>query len=102
MPGLKEFSFFKDCRYEQLQKSQANFVFFGFGGMDQHTKNYTEEKFISEYVKLIKQTQNLPTKPMIFLMVPTFTCKHKIIMENSTDFINEPSKCTKEQSKDLH
>ena len=69
--------------------------------MDSHTKNYKEQTFIDEYVKLIGETQNLPSKPMVFLMVPTFTCKHQLMMQNTKDFINDPSKCGKEQSADM-
>lgn len=46
----------------------------GFGSMDQALKNYTEENFISSYLEYIKKVQELPSKPMVFLMVPVFTC----------------------------
>jgi len=30
--------------------------------------------FIENYIKLIKDTQALPSKPLVFLMVPVFDC----------------------------
>lgn len=72
----KHQSFMDDCRYEMLQKSLPNFVFLSFGSMDVHLKKYTEEKFVDAYVKLIKETQKMPTRPMVFLMVPVSTCRH--------------------------
>jgi hypothetical protein len=46
--------------------------------MDVHLKNYNEQKFMESYVKLIKKTQNLSTRPMVFLMVPVSTCQNKL------------------------
>ena len=73
--------------------------------MDSHLKNFTEEKFIQSYVQLIKETQNLPSRPLVFLMVPTFTCQHALRLEGNpdmvSDFIGNPSECTKEQSRDM-
>ena len=68
----------EDCRYEQLQKSMPHFVFMAFGSVDSHMKNYTEQNFIEAYVNLIKQTQLLPSKPTVFLMVPIATCQHQL------------------------
>lgn len=50
IPGVKFHSFYDNCRYEQLKKSMPNFVFFAFGAMDSHLKNFTNEKFIDAYV----------------------------------------------------
>jgi hypothetical protein len=72
------FSFEDDCRNEMLMKSLPNFVFLSFGSMDVHLKNYNEQKFMESYVKLIKKTQNLSTRPMVFLMVPVSTCQNKL------------------------
>lgn len=99
-PGVKFQSFYDNCRYEQLKKSLPNFVFYSFGSMDTHLKNFTTEKFINSYVSLIKETQNLPSKPMVFLMVPVFTCKHKLHVETSGEKLNEwvqdPEDCSAE------
>lgn len=51
-------------------KSLPNYVFLSFGSKDSNDKSFTEEKFINSYVSLINQVQKLPTKPMVFLMVP--------------------------------
>ena len=68
-------------------------------------KNYKEDKFIKSYVQLIKETQNLPTRPLIFLMVPTFNCLHNLKLEGNPDmiddFIFDSANCNAEQSKDM-
>lgn len=71
-------------------------------------KKFTEEDFINSYVSLIKETQDLPSKPMVYLMVPTFNCQHKFTFQDSSDAkLNEdewtvnPSECSAAQSKDL-
>lgn len=51
-----------------------HYVMLGFGAMDQALRNYTEENFINSYVKYIREVQNITSKPMVFLMVPVFTC----------------------------
>jgi hypothetical protein len=51
-------------------KSLPNYVFLSFGSKDSNDKSFTEEKFINSYVSLINQVQKMPTKPMVFLMVP--------------------------------
>jgi len=89
IPGVKFHSFYDNCRYEQLKKSMPNFVFFSFGAMDSHLKDFSEKKFINSYVQLIKDTQNLPTRPLIFLMVPTFNCLHDLRLEGNPDMIND-------------
>ena len=50
MAGSKSHAFKDDCRYEQLMKSLPNFVFYSFGGMDSHLKNFTQDNFINTYV----------------------------------------------------
>lgn len=99
IPGAKHRSFYNDCRYEQLMKSMPNVVFYAFGAMDTHLKNYTADKFVESYVKLIKETQNLPTKPLVFLMTPTFNCKNKLkpVPEQAADMIFETSLCSPDQ-----
>ena len=42
--------------------------------MDQALKNYTEQNFVASYVDYIKKVQSLPSRPMVMLMVPVFTC----------------------------
>lgn len=74
IPNVEHFSFQDDCRHEMLMKSLPNFVFLSFGSMDAHLKNFTEETFKESYMKLIKDVQKLPTRPMVFLMVPVSTC----------------------------
>merc|ERR1719327_2086195 len=105
IPGVKFHSYYDDCRYEQLKLSMPNFVFFSFGAMDSHLKNFTEEKFINSYVQLIQETQNLPSRPLIFLMVPTFHCLHDLKLEGNPnmvdDFIFDRSQCKPEQSRDM-
>lgn len=46
----------------------------GFGAMDQALKNFTEDNFVDSYVQYIREVQNMSSKPMVFLMVPVFTC----------------------------
>lgn len=73
--------------------------------MDTHLKKFTEEKFVNSYVDLIKETQDLPSKPMVFLMVPTFNCENKLNLQTSGDKLNdwtiETKDCNAEQKKDL-
>lgn len=42
---------------------------------------------------------------MVFLMVPVFTCKHKLHVETSgeklKDWVQDPEDCTAEQKKDM-
>lgn len=103
IPGTKFQSFYDDCRYEQLKKSLPHFVFLSFGAMDTHLKHFTQEKFVESYIKLIKDVQSLPTKPMVFLMVPVFTCAHKLNLETPllADWTLSTSECTDEQKQDL-
>lgn len=101
IPGAKYQSFYEDCRYEQLQKSLPNFVFFSFGSTDQHLKNFTEQKFVDSYIKLIKETQDLPSKPMVFLMTPVFNCQHNLNLtasssEKLSDFTINTNECNDE------
>lgn len=105
IPGMKS-SFDEDCRYEMLQKSLPNFVFLSFGSMDTHLKKFTERTFIDSYVKLIKETQKLPSRPMVFLMVPVSNCMNQLnISSNETekyaDFLNNTSDCTFEHKIDM-
>ena len=94
-------SFLTDCRAEQLNKSMPHVVVLGFGGMDQLLKNFTEKKFIQDYTSFIRQTQALPSKPMVMLMVPVFTCLYSNLeKENLTPFTPKP-KCTNDQKMDL-
>lgn len=101
MSGANFNSFYDTCRYEQLKKSLPNFVFLSFGGMDQHLRNYSEEEFIKSYTKLIGEIQSLPTRPMVFLMVPTYTCQHELKFltnpEFKKGFVNSSAECSKEQ-----
>lgn len=104
IPGQGHHTFQDDCRYEQMQKSLPHFVFLSFGSMDAHLKDFSEKKFIDSYVSMIKDTQKLPTKPMVFLMVPVSTCQNQIKPTGSQDmsaFITDSSQCSTEQSKDM-
>ena len=56
LPRVKYNTWYDNCRYEELQKSLPNFVFLAFGAMDTYVKNFTEERFIDAYVKLINET----------------------------------------------
>ena len=56
--------------------------------MDSHLKKFTEEKFITSYVDLIKETQNMVSKPMIFLMVPVSGCEQKYDLSAAQDKLN--------------
>lgn len=72
--------------------------------MDSHLKDYSEKKFIDSYVTMIKDTQNLPTRPMVFLMVPVATCQNELQpndAQNMSAFITNGANCTAEQSKDM-
>ena len=105
IPDIKGHSYNKDCRYEQLKKSMPHFVFLSFGTMDTHLKGYQEKQFIDSYVQMIKEIQSLPTRPMVFLMVPASNCLHPLNMEGQdkskySAFITDTNKCTPEQSSD--
>jgi len=43
-----------------------------FGGMDTKFEGYSEQTFIKDYSKLIKEVEALPTKPIVFLLTPLF------------------------------
>lgn len=47
----------------------------GFGGLEPLLRDYNETKFIQAYVELIKEVQNMPTKPIIFIALPTYGCE---------------------------
>lgn len=76
--GLMQFEdqnilFQDDCRAEQLNKSLPNFVVMNFGASDNVLPNFSEEEYIKLYTNQIKQIQDLPSKPMVFLIVPVYT-----------------------------
>ena len=103
--GKGNHAFQDDCRYEQMKKSLPNFVFLAFGSMDSPLKEYNENKFVDSYVELIKETQALPSRPMVFLMVPVATCKHELnntlSQHNMSAFVTNSSQCNAQQSKDM-
>lgn len=70
-----DYSYQATCRYEQMKKSLPQFVFMGFGGMDSMMNNFSRDLWVENYVKLVKEAQSLPSKPMVFLMVPMFGCQ---------------------------
>ena len=82
-----------------------HFVFLGFGAMDSHLREFSDKKFMDSYIGLIKMIQELPTKPMVFLMVPMFNCLHKLPLSGSTemvsDFLFDTSECKPDQSRDM-
>lgn len=77
-------NFPQECQYRMLKESLPHAVFLGFGAMDTLLKNYNEQKYIQTYLSLIEEVRNLPSKPIIFLTVPLFSCKHNIINMYST------------------
>merc|ERR1719171_1988930 len=99
------FSFEDDCRNEMLMKSLPNFVFLSFGSMDVHLKNYSEKEFKDSYIKLIKDVQKLPTRPMVFLMVPVSTCLNQLNVtanpEKYEAFVTNTSECNVAQKRDM-
>lgn len=87
-------------------KSLPHFVFLTFGSMDSHHKSFTEEKFVNAYKNLIKDVQNLPTRPMVFLMVPVSTCNHTLKLEAEPEkarnnWIASGKNCSKEARRDM-
>ena len=63
--------YFKDsCRHEQLTKSLPHLVFIGFGYLDQLQPNFTAEKYTDTLLAYIQEVKNLPSKPIVMLMVP--------------------------------
>ena len=62
----------KTCRFEQLKKSFPHIVVLMFGGMDTRFEGYTDKTFIADYSKFIKEIEDLPTKPVVFLLTPLF------------------------------
>ena len=56
-------------------------------------------------MQLIKETQNLPTHSLVFLMVPTFNCKHELRLEGNpdmiSDFIGSSAECSAAASRDM-
>lgn len=45
----------------------------GFGGCDTLRTEFSEDRFIQYYSDYIKKVQAMPSKPIVMLMVPTFT-----------------------------
>lgn len=84
-----------------LKKSLPNFVFYAFGAFDSHLVNFTQEQFMNSYIELIKETQNLPSHPMVFLMVPVFTCKNKLVPDGVPNYLTSQDKCSAEASIDM-
>lgn len=79
-----------------------DFVFVSFGAMDTHHFNYTSSKFIENYVKLIKEAQDMPTKPMVFIVGPVFlNCQKKYKVKkvpklNNYDWAHSGEECSDE------
>jgi hypothetical protein len=62
------------CNFEAAKKSLPQFVFMGLGGMDTIVKNFSRDQWVENYIKLVKEVQSMPSKPMVFLMVSSFDC----------------------------
>ena len=77
-------------------KPLPNFVFYAFGGFDSYLTQFTSAKYKQAYIKLINDTQNLPSKPMVFLIAPTFACKAPIFRKGDEGYIVESSNCSQE------
>ena len=87
-------------------QSLPHFVFLTFGSTDSHQKSFTEEKFVNSYKKLIKDVHNLPTKPMVYLMVPVSNCNDTKQLDvkskkNQTNLVGSSKNCSAEASKDM-
>ena len=92
------------CRYEQFKQSLPHFIFFGFGGMDQCIKGYKEKDWVNSYVQLVQEAQNLPTKPMVFILTPLFGCRENLMNIGKMPDAAEnwsSGECTEEQDHDM-
>lgn len=74
-PNL-DFNFYHNCFYHIFKESLPHAVFIGYGAMDTLVRDFNNENFIQDYVKLIKETQNLPTKPAVFIVLPNLGLNH--------------------------
>jgi hypothetical protein len=73
-PGVWH-NFPQDCHYHLMQESLPHAVFLGFGAMETQLKDYSEEAYIRAYLNLIEEVRNMPTKPILYMMVPLFGCE---------------------------
>ena len=103
-PGTQWHQVNGDCRYEMLMKSLPNFVFYGFGAFDSKLTTFNVDTFKKAYDQLINDTQNLPSKPMVFLMVPMFTCANAFPpdLDGVEGYLVNHLNCTKEASSDMY
>lgn len=72
-PGVWH-NFPEDCHYHLMKESIPHAVFLGFGAMETQLKDYSEEKYMQAYLNLIQEVRDLPSKPIIYMMVPLFGC----------------------------
>ena len=77
-------------------KSLPNFVFYAFGGFDSYLTQFTMAKYKQEYIKLINETQNLPSKPMVFLIAPNFACNSPVFSKGDEGYLVEAGNCSQE------
>lgn len=108
-PHGKIGTFYKEsCRHEQMTKSLPHVVFIGHGYIDSLTPNFTAEKFVHTLSSYVQEVKNLPSKPIVMLVVPVvdklLSEKGDLCMSN----VNHPyfpafssSNCTLEQRLDL-
>jgi len=73
-PGVPHF-YKNSCGYKKFEQSLPHAVFMGFGGLEPLLKNYNESTFVQTYVDFIKEIEAMPTKPIVFLALPTYGCK---------------------------
>lgn len=93
-------SFLTSCRREQLHKSLPHFVFLAFGAVDQINNGFSRKEFVKDYLEFIEEVQNLPSKPMVLLMVPVFTCLFSGV-DHEYSSLTARSACKREQDLDL-
>ena len=58
-------------QFKDAVNSKPDIVIIQLGMNDAKAGNYDGQRFHDDYVKMIKQFQELPTKPQIFLVIPT-------------------------------
>ena len=101
MKGTKFQSYYKDCRGEQFNKSMPHIVALGFGGMDTIQKTFTIDKFKNDYLDYIAEVKRMPTKPLIMMMTPVFTCRFSDIRKDEGHGHTLKNNCSVEQNLDL-
>jgi hypothetical protein len=68
---------YKDtCEYQQLLSSEPDVIFAMLGGQESLDKtHFTPENFTAAYSAFIKEMRALPSKPLIFIISPSYSAE---------------------------